>query len=144
MVSFTVTYKNISKILISKVSLAACGSKLNNEKLHIALWDTGATGSVITQKVINELNLIPVSCINVSTPQGTYEANCYFVDISLTDEAIIPNLYVVHGEPTGCDILIGMDIINRGDFAVSNFNDKTQFTFRMPSVEDIDFKKINK
>ena len=141
MVSFTVTYKNISRILQSEVSLVACGNKLKNKNSHIALWDTGATGSVITQKVINKLNLIPVSRIDVSTTQGTYEANCYFIDISLTNEVIIPNLFVIHGEPVGCDILIGMDIINRGDFAVSNFNNKTQFTFRMPSVEDIDFKK---
>ena len=141
MTSFTVKYPDISKRLISKVSLIACGDKLNNENLHIALWDTGATGSVITQKIINELNLIPVSCVDVSTTQGTYEANCYFIDIRLTNGIVIPNLYVVHGEPTGCDILIGMDIINRGDFAVSNFNNKTQFTFRMPSVEDIDFIK---
>ena len=141
MVSFTVTYKNISKSLISKVSLIECGSKLKNKNSHIALWDTGATGSVITQKVINELNLKPVSRTNVSTSQGTYEANCYYIDISLTNEIIIPDLFVVHGEPTGCDILIGMDIINRGDFAVSNFNNKTQFTFRIPSIEDIDFKK---
>jgi hypothetical protein len=87
--------------------------------------------------------LIPVSRIDVSTTQGTYEANCYFIDISLTNKVIIPNLFVIHGEPIGCDILIGMDIINRGDFAVSNFNNKTQFTFRMPSIEDIDFKKNN-
>ena len=37
------------------------------------------------------------------------------------------------------DVLIGMDIIGRGDFAVTNFGGKTKFTFRMPSQTHIDF-----
>jgi len=37
------------------------------------------------------------------------------------------------------DVLIGMDIISLGDFAVTNFQEKTVFTFRIPSVERIDF-----
>ena len=41
----------------------------------------------------------------------------------------------------GIDVLIGMDIISKGDFAVSNYNGKTQFSFRLPSQEDVDYKK---
>lgn len=37
------------------------------------------------------------------------------------------------------DVLIGMDIINQGDFAITNQNDKTMLSFRMPSRESIDF-----
>lgn len=36
-------------------------------------------------------------------------------------------------------LLIGMDIIGLGDFAVTNANDKTTFSFRIPSVREIDF-----
>jgi len=39
------------------------------------------------------------------------------------------------------DVLIGMDIINRGDFAVTNKNGKTVFSYRFPSTEQIDFVK---
>jgi hypothetical protein len=39
------------------------------------------------------------------------------------------------------DVLIGLDIICRGDFAISNYNNSTQFTFRIPSICDIDFCK---
>ena len=35
-------------------------------------------------------------------------------------------------------MLVGMDIIGLGDFAVSNFQDRTAFSFRMPSQEEID------
>ena len=37
------------------------------------------------------------------------------------------------------EVLIGMDIIGQGDFAISNKNRKTVFSFRMPSQERIDF-----
>ena len=37
------------------------------------------------------------------------------------------------------DVLIGMDIIGTGDFAVTNLNGLTKFSFRVPSLEHIDF-----
>jgi len=39
------------------------------------------------------------------------------------------------------DVVIGMDVIGKGDLAVTNLNDKTTFTFRIPSEEEIDFSK---
>ena len=36
-------------------------------------------------------------------------------------------------------LLVGMDIIGMGDFAVSNFKGETAFTFRLPSIERMDF-----
>jgi uncharacterized protein YchJ len=38
-------------------------------------------------------------------------------------------------------MLIGMDVICNGDFVVSNFGEKTTFTFRMPSLMKFDFSK---
>ena len=37
------------------------------------------------------------------------------------------------------DMPIGMDIISKGDFAVSNFEGKTWFAFQTPSQGHIDF-----
>ena len=37
------------------------------------------------------------------------------------------------------DVLIGMDIIGSGDFAVTNSENKTVMTYRIPSVSRIDF-----
>ena len=39
----------------------------------------------------------------------------------------------------GCDILIGMDVIGKGDFAVCNVWGNTTFSFRVPSVGVVDF-----
>ena len=40
----------------------------------------------------------------------------------------------------GIDVLIGMDVISKGDFAISYYNGKTQFSFRIPSQNDVDYK----
>ena len=37
------------------------------------------------------------------------------------------------------DVLIGMDIISRGDFAITHPGGRTKFSFRVPSQADIDF-----
>ena len=34
-----------------------------------------------------------------------------------------------------------MDIINRGDFAITNFGGNTAMSFRVPSIQNIDFVK---
>jgi preprotein translocase subunit SecA len=36
-------------------------------------------------------------------------------------------------------MLIGMDIITKGDFSISHFEGKTCFSFRVPSVQEMDF-----
>ena len=48
------------------------------------------------------------------------------------------------GEGIAIRILIGMDIISLGDFSVSNFNGKTQFTFRIPSQAHTDYVQVLK
>jgi uncharacterized protein YecA (UPF0149 family) len=35
-----------------------------------------------------------------------------------------------------------MDVIARGDFALSNFNGKTTFSYRIPSVARTDYVKL--
>lgn len=39
------------------------------------------------------------------------------------------------------DVVIGMDVICNGDFAITNQDDKTTFSFRIPSEVEIDFSK---
>jgi len=51
----------------------------------------------------------------------------------------VSQLRVTQGIINGADVLIGMDVITKGDFALSNFQGKTTFCFRIPSVERIDF-----
>ena len=137
--SFTTTYSTLSNILQNKVSVSVPNKKIDENQEWTALWDTGATGTVITKSIVNSLNLTPVSVGSASTPQGTYAAYKYYIDLYLPNGVIFPRLLVMEGKPSGCDILIGMDVIGKGDFAVSNFQGKTVFSYRYPTLTTIDF-----
>lgn len=106
---------------------------------YTAIWDTGAQGTVITQKVVQECNLKQIGMAELRTVGGKVNKPVYFVSVYLPNRVIIPQLRVIEGEVSGGDILIGMDIMMRGDFAITNKDRKTVFTFRMPSMEVIDF-----
>jgi len=101
-----------------------------------------ATGSVITKKIVQDFNLKTVGMVEVHTASGIDTANTYLVNILLPNKVLFYNLKVTEGKlPGQHEVLIGMDIISTGDFAVTNYNGKTVFTFRFPSAECIDFVK---
>ena len=43
----------------------------------------------------------------------------------------------------GIPLLIGMDVISLCDFAITNLDMQTKFSFQVPSTLDIDFEKSN-
>ena len=106
-----------------------------------AIWDTGATNTVISQKVVDALALKPSGFAKVRHVGGEEIAECYSVNLMLPNHVGLTFLRVTKGKPGGGDVLIGMDIIGAGDFAVTNHGGKTTFTFRFPSFEEIDFVK---
>ena len=105
-----------------------------------AIWDTGATGTVITQKVVDELGLVPTGKTTSRHAGGSDEVNTYLVNIYLPNGIAVQGVRVITAVLTGkCEMLIGMDIISLGDLSVTNFNGKTCFTFRIPSIKEVDF-----
>ena len=104
-----------------------------------ALWDTGATHSAITPQLAQRLNLPIIDITRVNSVNGIKESPVYKIDLILPNQVLVSAIRVTEATVVGSDVLIGMDIINLGDFAVSNFQGKTWFTFRIPSMEDIDF-----
>jgi hypothetical protein len=105
-------------------------------KKYIALWDTGATNSGITSKVVHELNLKPIRKTQVTGVNGTTICNVYLVDIILPMHVGFENVEVTEINITGFEVLIGMDIIMEGDFAISNANQKTLFSYCVPSIKN--------
>ena len=105
-----------------------------------AIWDTGATNSMITGAVVTACHLLPIDTMTTHHALGTTEdVEVFLINIGLPNKVAIPELRVARGSPRGTDVLIGMDIINHGDFAVTNRRGMTKFTFRIPSQADIDF-----
>lgn len=107
------------------------------------LWDTGAQGSAITQKAAQKLGLVAIKKTYVRGVHGVEEVNVYYIQIYLNNENITVPCQVTEcnelSNDGSVDLLLGMNVISKGDFVVSNFNGKTTMTFRVPSLQHIDF-----
>lgn len=108
-----------------------------------ALWDTGASSSAICSKIVSDLGLQPLRKIDVTHADGVSRKNLYKVNISLPNKFLIKNIEVIEADLVGnnFDALIGMDIITLGDFSITNVGQKTKFSFRIPSIKEIDYAK---
>ena len=118
-------------------------------KSYIGIWDTGATNSVISKKIVNDLGLKPSGMVTVhAVGDGdavhTYQTPTYMVNFYLPNMVAVSGVRASLGTVTGGDILLGMDIISTGDFAISSYQGQTTWTFRFPSCEQTDYvKEIN-
>ena len=95
---------------------------------------------MISPKVVDACGLSSIGVQRVRYASGTADnVETFLVNIRLPNNVGFSPLRVTLGELGDADLLIGMDIINQGDFAVTNSQNKTKFSFRIPSQADIDF-----
>ncbi len=147
--AFTTRYNGHTNVLRTQVKISApfqSDSKstvpsdiVSGAKEFVCIWDTGATNSVITQRVADECGLRPTGMTRVHTASGTDSCETFLVSVFLPNMVAFPALKVTKGTIAGADVLIGMDIICSGDFAVTHRNGKTVLSFSMPSIREIDF-----
>jgi len=147
MPSFTVTIprKNITQ-LITKCGVVPTGQRFNNAPTeYIAVWDTGSTSSVISTKMAKDLNLPIIGFTKTQTGNGIADAELFYVDIMLPCQLILPKVKVSALNLFSIDMLIGMDIISHGDFALSTYGNQALFSFRIPAKKECrtDFVKID-
>ena len=150
--AFISKYPGKSRVLANEVHICeafkssdASVQMPGNAKKFLAIWDTGATGSVITKKVVDDCGLKPISMAKVSTANGETTTPVYLASVFLPNKVAFTQVRMVEGKIAGDkEVLIGMDIISQGDFAVTNKDGKTAFSFRIPSIERIDFVEQGK
>jgi hypothetical protein len=136
---FTEKYNSIQRRLINSALIEYGGTTIP----VISQWDTGATGTCISKDLVQKLGLLPIGMTKAHTPSGIGIMNKYMINLILNNEVRFVNLSVMDSEigNQGIDVLIGMDIISLGDFAISNYNGKTQFSFRIPSQNHIEYHR---
>lgn len=146
--AFTVGWNGRASALVSEVGVSLPFDPATNLGLqppilnYQAIWDTGATSSVVTKDVADKLGLKPISKTEVHGVGGVKIENVYLVNIYLPNKVALPHVRVTECARLAGDgfgVLIGMDIIGAGDFAVTNVEEKTVMTFRVPSIKKIDF-----
>lgn len=115
----------------------------NGDKIRcVAIWDTGADTTHISRHIADILSLKTIGTMSCNAIGGIIECYEYFVDILLPSDIAINDIAVLDFEGmSDCDVLIGMDIICNGDFAVTNADETTWVTFRVPPCEKhLDYK----
>ena len=111
-------------------------------KVVRSLWDTGASVSLISARVAKVLGLVSIGKSGVSGyNEGIDVKDTYCVHVGLPTGDIVTNIMAMEFDSDEYDVVIGMDVIGKGDLAVTNLNDRTTCTFRIPSEEVIDFSK---
>ena len=105
---------------------------------YVAIWDTGATKSVISTKVAKAMGLVPTGRTGQKTANGEREAFLYTVNIRLPNGVAFVAIEVIDGIMEA-DVLIGMDIIGSGDFAVTHKYGQTVMSYQAPSDMNINF-----
>lgn len=144
--SFTTKFSHRTNVLITETKIGPSFNpqktrKVKDVHLFNAIWDTGATNTVITKSVARKCNLKPTGMTKVRGISGEAQVHTYLVSITLRNDVCLPQVRVTEGIISNADVLIGMDIINRGDFAVTNSDGRTTLSFRTPSLECLDFVK---
>lgn len=144
--SFTRNYGALRDTLISECHVSAAWPRQGDAAAPRllkcdALWDTGATISCITDRIAVALKLPPEGFFEIYHAQGSSTVPFYHVNLGLPNGETVEGVLVSQAVLKGCDVIIGMDIINKGDFAVTNRDGITVFSFRMPSIAHIDFEE---
>jgi len=133
--AFTVKYNGLVNTLLTDVFVVSPFSK--DKIINIkAIWDTGATHSVITPNVFEKLELSAIDQTVVNGVNSRKVVPVTLVGIGLPNKLLIPNHRVTVCDISGGDMLIGMDIIAQGDFSVCTGERQTLFSFAIPPFEN--------
>jgi len=114
-----------------EVALKASNTPMPSPVKAIAMFDTGATGTVIQEGIADQLGLNPIGVTSINTPAST-NVSCYQYAIRL----IFPNNIVAEGivieaplQGQSIQCLIGRDILAHGVLVYIGY--MNQFTFSM-------------
>ena len=146
--SFTKRYNCSHKVLKVIVTISANGKS----KQVVSIIDTGCTNTSIPHSVIEFLALIPSGHQKMSAVNKSYVCNFYICSMIIEgqiqiDNAVLMELPQLESEsetetPTANEeMILGMDILSKCDFAITNQNGNTEFSMAYPSKRNIDFTK---
>lgn len=102
-----------------------------------AMWDTGATNTIISSRIVRQLHLQPYQHGGISGIGGESDTDTYLVNVKIPTGDVVIDCEVMESDFEDYDVIIGMDIIGLGDFCFTNPDGKSVFSFRIPAKEHI-------
>jgi len=145
--AFTIKHNGIANRIVTAIRLSKAFDPANPPTSTFAqyettaLWDTGATKSVVTEATARALGLTPVGTTLVNHAGGSSSHNTYLINFYLPNNVCVYGVLVSECPDIAGSFgaIIGMDIISQGDFSITNCNGQTWMTFRVPSIQPIDY-----
>ena len=139
--AITRPYISVSESIVTEISIE---NPYNGKRIKTnGIWDTGATNSCVSKSMAEALGLKLIQRATVRGVHGSEEVNVYYITMILPNENIKLNVPVTECKELSEDgkicALIGMDVITKGDFCITNVGGQTVMSFRVPSIERIDF-----
>jgi len=133
--AFAKKYPTLTPDLNTDIEVFPVSSVNHQGATAYAIWDTGASQTVITHRLMSRLNLIPIETKLVHGVNSKQLVDVVAISIKLPNGFLIPDIRVfVCDIPSPIDLLIGMDVIQMGDFHISNIGGHTLFSFVIPSL----------
>lgn len=95
-----------------------------------AQWDTGATISLISQRLVQELHLKHIRYTTISGFENKpVKARTYLVNLTFPNSLEVKYVEVAEAPLLLVDLLVGMDVIADGDLHYSVNNGLSRFEF---------------
>lgn len=131
--SVRIEYDETVQRISTELDVSECCEGAPLHRIRKAVWDTGATSSVIAERAARRMGLKPVDMGVIITATGQVEVPIYFLDVRLSNQLTVRNLRVMGSpmEQRDVDFLVGMDIISKGKLVIDNAGGKTTVTFTM-------------
>jgi len=133
--AFAKKYPALAPDLNTDIEVFPVSSVNHQGTTAYAIWDTGASQTVITHRLMSHLNLIPIETKLVYGVNSKQLVDVVAISIKLPNGFLIPDVRVfVCDIPSPIDLLIGMDVIQLGDLHISNIGGHTLFSFVIPPL----------
>lgn len=131
--SFTLLYDPDKPILYSYAKITIGDRTIATDK---AMWDTGATITVISHSTAKQFDAAPDDIGTSISATDRLDSDIYLATIELPGGIIFHDIEVwdVDLSDHGAEVIIGMDIISRGRLVVETVNGVPMFSF---SIEQI-------
>jgi predicted aspartyl protease len=133
--AFKHDYDWLSRQLLSNIEIVSLENQ-SKRGVYIGVWDTGAAHTMITPKILSDLELTTVDTVTVHGVNSSAQAPIVLINLILPNGIQVNEVRAIVSKIEGVDLLIGMDLIQMGDFSISNHDGKTVFTFAIPPFQN--------
>jgi len=132
--SLRIEFKKVVNQIVFPCSLSPFTEpeKIDSSKIQSfrALLDTGSVDCCITESTARKLQLTSIGKRNSYGSTGPGVSNIYLVNLHLPWTIIMPVEVMDSADHPDFDLIIGMNILSKGNLSIENSGGKTVFQFK--------------